>query len=1138
MPRKNQGEKNFHKGYTPPVDDRTDVQRRRKKPEVSPNVLKAEPSGRGRREEGFKPGDRERAAQAEDERNQSALERLRNNQDLSGLVFEGTPTTKKWTEAYLEKVRRGLRSNKTGSLEGASRFLDEAVLSENIARDTNRLLTGGLGDKVLEEDYDRRKTRPFNAKTVAGQLSCSRAQAADLVAFVNLFEDKYDIGRVIDCVNRKSFEHLGKMDVKKEDAEMLAKLFTDEVQLGEVEEVLFERVAPLLGKHMTVEGLFQFAKHNTMFGHTISQESFKKYFNTPKRKVACQEFLAEEARAAFAQKKPEDVQLFFRVALGKIKDYEYIFGQLTREEFEKMFPNWQKLENEWMLKDLQEKYGLARPTSTEIARQGTGALTAPDRSSGDSAGGAEKVSPKVKYVKERQLITERQHPRALTRPDNYLVAFAEEPEKPMPTALVKVRSASESAVGRVRPERPTLAPDQETTVFIPLNRDESVYRGEIENGLTEMKAEVDMGKRVTIFLDKVWPKFLISRADQVESSALDQKVQEAVNLLDASVRQSFLELINLSQDVKTNAVEIERVAKDLRANTDLHEHGCYVNTEIAHRLRLNMGETSEPVDLLISISFKAGRIAEYQIQGQRADIIYLGPRIDHIDEDLGAAGLRYNGDGHSVVVTEAIWNHVNSIIIPYLRDKTEFLVSEGKTMHRINDLIRDALRRELGINPDAQQCVKIAENSFESTAAHELQHATDEIMGHDDSVTRPIEKRVRQEVKAYLASIVRDNETKANPATPLTDVVKIVTLYIDQRENPFARLSDLAGIYEKASKRILVLLAGRLNCEGVDEEFLTKKHLEGSARVLESAMKLSGQELRNLAREIIAQVVAEEPVPAKRRSATRDSGASGPIRPVEIRTPGGATDTVDKKPAKKEKLAPPDLTAGPRVSLLDKFKQGWAKFTRNSKQPVEAVSPILQLEKAPDEGNLLPAPPADQARLKSALNKLKAWSGLDDFSVIARSMGRQVRTVELALIAAFLANAVDNPSGAEKVKAEDLKAPDGGIESFDESLAGVMEMREDVASMRRGIWGYAERQAKRLGISSDQADEDAVRRLWDAMMKRVKVSGEFGIGERLTTEVVDKWSTGLSVPEAEVLVQFLRAEFPDEKIVEILSAGK
>jgi hypothetical protein len=75
--------------------------------------------------------------------------------------------------------------------------------------------------------------------------------------------------------------------------------------------------------------------------------------------------------------------------------------------------------------------------------------------------------------------------------------------------------------------------------------------------------------------------------------------------------------------------------------------------------------------------------------------------------------------------------------------------------------------------------------------------------------------RVAEEVEAYLASIADNTDSKPNQ--PFTDLADVVELLLSYKENPYQRLGDMFGIYEKASRKIVLLISEQLKLD-IDEK--------------------------------------------------------------------------------------------------------------------------------------------------------------------------------------------------------------------------------------------------------------------------------------------------------------------------------
>jgi hypothetical protein len=745
-----------------------------------------------------------------------------------GVIFrDEDPETIAWIDDYLERIKTGERHDKN-SYEAAMSFVEGAVVPKHIASRINRF----VGSDELGEDYTRIKEQPFNLKTVTGELGCSRSKAADVVAFVTLLDEKYTLGRVLELRDQGNFEHLQAMGVTKDEAETVTRVMKDKDHIDYLVKTFFLRSAPVLAENTTSEALLKEFAYKMRIHCPRLRKEMQKFFADPIRQKECREIIVGLAPGSIDE------------AMSLLPTHEYLFGEIDKNEFLTLFPNWQEAKD-YNRYYYVRKYNLRDPDSESEVFGGRRRKKYPSLDLSElevQPGEGDRAERRVRVVKEDQLLKLREERREETGVSKRLFPYAVKKERP--AALVSSRQVD----GLRQLE------NQEVTVFVPLDRNEGQYLEEIEPAVTEIKMAVEMRERVRIFLDKIWPQFLVARADAAPIENIKNQVTEAINLIDSSVGDDFRLLVEYSDDVAFNKGAIEMTAARLRNSNALHEQGVYVQTQVLDRHR-NTRE-GERVSFISTMSYEIDEREEYVINKQRSDILYLGARIDTIDKEVEAMGFRYTGDGHGVVLKEKNRAAANRSIIPYLTDDTEYFVLSGETIHPLHNLVQKAFRRDLGENPDEDQIDKIYKNRYESTKRHELQHADDEAQQRHAHLVGT-DLRVAQEISAYLSNIV-DEESSDRLVAPFVDLVDVIQVHVSYKQNPFARLEDFFGVYEQATARILLRFAEKLEVNEVNEQSLETDSLGACALVLSRALEGSSARVSELAAEILREVMGKE----------------------------------------------------------------------------------------------------------------------------------------------------------------------------------------------------------------------------------------------------------------------------------------
>ncbi len=518
-----------------------------------------------------------------------------------------------------------------------------------------------------------------------------------------------------------------------------------------------------------------------------------------------------------------------------------------------------------------------------------------DRSNGTFERNTNSPESDVVVVRARRLLDERAETEGRERTIPTSVSgFAQTVER---DSSGDVSFGGEQAVEIIR--RQEQEKRQREIVFVPLDVTAGEYNDRMSTGIQAMRSVQPGAVRASIFLRDVWPQFLIANALEVSNQQSIDLISEASNLLDdAELTALFNRLIAVSQDVSTSKFEIQEVARRIRNNPFLRAQGIYVQIEAVDRRQEREDGSSESVSLISSQAFKIDRVeldteGPTDRNGEPPSILYLGDRIDRLNEDISALGFTWIGDTFGVVLKSVIDDVTYSNVLPHLMN-VPFTVGAGQEVHPLSVNIRTAIQRDLPTNPTPSQIQQILEGRYESTAIHERQHTRDELNNVQRGFSG-VGMRVAQETTAYLSSIAYGN-------TPFVDFVAVVELNISLRTG-FGVLQDFFGgqIYSTASTNILKLFADRLGVQGYETDGVDM--LDGNAQLLEAALKLSPRRLKRMAAQILEQVIAEQ------SANNRYTELAPPVASVQ----DDATDTEDLTDTRTTTGITTGVTAGTDV---------------------------------------------------------------------------------------------------------------------------------------------------------------------------------------------------------------------------------
>ncbi len=560
-------------------------------------------------------------------------------------------------------------------------------------------------------------------------------------------------------------------------------------------------------------------------------------------------------------------------------------GRLTQEDIDKMveiYRAFKKIDRYKIFVDatLAEKEEAKTTTETGVARPTTVAWpTALE-------GSVEEVT---RDVYEERLLRERERTGPITYSSEGVMVYT-------PSGPERKTTTAPASHPRLSPDGSSPVQKTKNVRWVPLHRDEAQYLNIINPALEEMRTAPERQK-ARIFLDRIFPQFLIARADEAVTENIQSKIIEAAGLLDSPVRRLIEELIRLSADVFRNSFAIKSLAKELRNNPYLRAQGVYVYVEILTRSKRTL-LGSRKIYLVSAISHEIDDVetrfvtVEGRAEPVPTTISYLGNRIDRIDEDVSALGFTYMGDTDGVVLKEMIKAATYYSVLRHLNNEP-FVVPEGRTVPAVYYKMRQAIQRDYPVYPDANQVNEILESRYRSTADHEQQHTEDELQGIQARLTGR-NLRVAQETVAYIQSIAAEDSTGKYNA-PFTDLVKIMQLYLAYHFDLFQWWADPSGIYKEATENALLLFADRLGLD-ISRRDLNRDPLGTTDLILGRALETDHTRLKDIAKEIVKDIREDQkngrPYVYSKRRVAEASAASTTTAASDRRSPAPAMSSA------------------------------------------------------------------------------------------------------------------------------------------------------------------------------------------------------------------------------------------------------
>lgn len=747
---------------------------------------------------------------------------------IESLFADGQMDISSWLDRYYKAVQKSDTSEAILTDERLRDFTKGVVISRRIADDIEQFL--GADTSLFSSDDESKDSVNFDS--ISGKLEISKEDAIKLVALVSFNDSVYILEKLFKYRNEPSWDFLNSR-VSEEEFSALQKLFKDASFVEELMTELIRENAVLIERIMPPKRMDIFIRIHLMSNGYMDQSESQAFFGTDAVK---QKYLSLFEKDKIA-------------ALGCVGSYEFLFGELSKDEFLKLFPDWHTAKSyEYYL--FENRYGL-------------NLLGGEDASGGREASASEVDETHVDTTHDN--IAEDAHVRVL--PERRILELLEQrPESAVADCVAPYveRTSEEAGSSTDRQKDAQREPRRKSDAyfFTPYERDVVKYIDTARVAREQMELEPALKERLHTFFADVWPHLLIARADGVVNSDLMAEIQKTIELLQdtdtvssGTLAKHLTELVELSGDVGTNIRKIEALAAKLRNDETLLQNGIYVHAEVLHRSR-ERGTEKQAVSLLSSVSYEIDQTHEFNVDGKTTQIHELGKRIDTLNQDAPGLGFTYTGDNHGVVLRGVIRENVNRNVIPYLREETQYLVAKGERIHPLSVHIKEALRRDFPENPNEGQIQAIYQSSYKSTRDHEQQHKEDEVRGVQSGM-RGAEARIAQETTAYLRSMAGRPED-AEPNSPFVNLASLIQLYISRSTDSFAVFADPHRIYEKASGRILNLIADALPGIEMDPVALENDPVQACNHILEEALKLDRNGLRALAEKISKEEIARQ----------------------------------------------------------------------------------------------------------------------------------------------------------------------------------------------------------------------------------------------------------------------------------------
>ncbi|MFH1536751.1 MAG: hypothetical protein ABID45_02065 [Patescibacteria group bacterium] len=240
------------------------------------------------------------------------------------------PATKEmeeWIEEWLNNFNAQIQTGEQQS-DHTNRRFEEFIAGKPLPKFVHSIVNRALGKSELVKSRPYKlQDQPYNLVGISKSLGCTRKEATNLVAFSVLLDDRYDLNAMF---NRPESIKKYNPDL---DIDAIQKYFISMHRVDKLISTSLKRAIPVLNEHASIHGVHELWRKLT----------FRNQF---------QEKNSEIIKASFANKKWKqeytdylsnpDEEISSRVAM--CNSYEFLFGELTKDEFLEFFPNWREID--------------------------------------------------------------------------------------------------------------------------------------------------------------------------------------------------------------------------------------------------------------------------------------------------------------------------------------------------------------------------------------------------------------------------------------------------------------------------------------------------------------------------------------------------------------------------------------------------------------------------------------------------------------------------------------------------------------------------------------------------------------------------------------------------------------------------
>lgn len=245
-----------------------------------------------------------------------------------------------WVENFIALVRAGKRQD-SYQADRFNQAVEGMVIPPGVISQIERVF--GREDVHFTDESGFKKTKPFSLDVITDQLHCTPEQAATVLAFTIFLEDKYVIVSAL-----KHPEIQAKFGVQF-DVDKVKAFFKSEDFLNAATNKTLERSLPLLAKEAGITGVQHIIHYLRVFDFKPNQDHLRRAFGTEQRREQFKTLLTADLKEG----------------LDMLPDYEFLFGEVTRDEFLQLFPNWQAAES-FRIYKYERRFNLKRPEPIRI----------------------------------------------------------------------------------------------------------------------------------------------------------------------------------------------------------------------------------------------------------------------------------------------------------------------------------------------------------------------------------------------------------------------------------------------------------------------------------------------------------------------------------------------------------------------------------------------------------------------------------------------------------------------------------------------------------------------------------------------------------------------------------------------------